>query len=211
MAQPTFAQGGYIDAQGKFVGVSTRARDIIASNGVSAENHILNVNIHLTNTQANLISGAIQRGERGAADGVAPLGPDRKIPAEYLNISLTDCSGIVTDYAALLALTAEDAPHKSTVLVQDASADSTVSSGWAMYFRVSENSEAGDWLKLTEGESLDIDFSQFIHAADTALAEGQRLDAVYCADEEDMAAKNLRPGAIVFMAAENAPDDTPEE
>lgn len=44
------------------------------------------------------------------------------------------------------------------VIVKDATADDTVDSGWASYVW---NDTESKWLKLTEGESLDVDLTQY--------------------------------------------------
>jgi hypothetical protein len=62
----------------------------------------------------------------------------------------------VADITARDALTAEQ--KKSLAFVIDASADSTVTSGAAMYgWDATANSNAGAWVKIAEVESLDID------------------------------------------------------
>jgi len=135
-----------------------------------------------------------------------------------------------------------------------------------MYIRTGEEGTADDWFKLAEGESLDVDFSEFLTEADIGAANGvagldsggkvpkEQLpsasaeqagivklssavdsddettaavpkavksaydladaartaaadaltkaglrDAAYCESEADMAGKNLRDGAVVFM------------
>jgi len=223
MAESSFAQYGYLNENGDFVPKNIRAQDVVDTHGVSAETHQTNGAIHLTTQQAALIAGAIQSAEKGAANGVAPLGGDGKIPSQYISINLTDASLLVADYTALLALNTTAAPLKTTALVQDATGDSTVESGWALYYRVATAGAAADWLKLSEGESLDIDFSQFILNSQKGAAGGvatldvggkvpasqlpdtaTALDAAYCVDETDMRSKNLRPGAVVLMEVQNS-------
>jgi len=46
--------------------------------------------------------------------------------------------------------------------------------------------------------------------ANTAATNALLLDAAYCADETDMASKNLRVGAFVLMEVSNDSADTPE-
>lgn len=64
----------------------------------------------------------------------------------------------VADITARDALSAEQ--KKSLAFVIDATADSTVTQGSAMYaWDASQNSGAGAWVKIAEVESLDIDVS----------------------------------------------------
>ncbi|MDR2044152.1 MAG: tail fiber protein [Clostridium sp.] len=260
MAEPTFARIGYKNASSQFEPLNIRAQDVFTTESVSVETHITDAAKHLTNEQATAITNAIQASQKGAANGVAPLGADSKIPAQYVSIDLFSTSQVVATYNALLALSASAAPLKTTALVQDASGDSTVASGWALYIRTATAGAATDWLKLTEGEGLDIDFSNYIQtsqkdtangvatldgdgkvpgeqlpagstsapgavqlsdavnandsakaatqtAAKTAYDAAMLLDAAYCADETDMASKNLRVGAFVLMAVENTQVD----
>lgn len=53
-----------------------------------------------------------------------------------------------------------DEQKKAFVIVKDASADETVESGYAVYVW---NETDSDWMKLSEGESLDIDLTKYFH------------------------------------------------
>ena len=217
MAEPTFARIGYLNAENEFVPKNIRAQDVFDTNGVSAETHLTDSLKHLTSEQITLIANAVQAAAVGAANGVAPLGSDSKIPAQYIEtITLADVSQIVADIDALLALAATVAPLRTIVFVEDASDDDTVDEGWALYLRKGTAGETlDDWLKLSEGESLDIDFSDHLttddigvtvaskKAADDAMAEAELLDAAYCTSETEMKTLNLRAGALVFMEVEN--------
>lgn len=91
--------------------------------------------------------------EKGVVNGVASLGNDGIIPKTQLP---TD-SGSVERVADI---TARDAIvnlyDNKLVFVIDASADLTVTSGWAMYIY---NLSGITWTKIVDGESLDIDLT----------------------------------------------------
>lgn len=193
----TFADLGYKDGSNNFIPIKTRAANVIAVGGVTAEAHITDSTLHHTDAQisglAATAAGTAITAQKGANNGLAPLGVDGKIPSQYVSLStVADASHIVADYAALLALDTTAAPLKTTVFVTDASGDSTVGAGFALYMRVAEASTAADWVKLTEQESLEVDVSEI-----------SLLDAAFCTSEEDMQSKNLRAGAIVLMQVTN--------
>lgn len=223
MASELMRLGYYKAEDGSFQPVSLKAADIKASNGVTVEQHIANDGIHLSTEQIEKITNAIQSSAIG--ETVAPL-VDGKVPAEYIAVNLANGVENVADYTALIALSAEEAPADKVVLVKDATDDETVQSGWAMYIRIGVAGTADDWFKLVEGESIDIDFSDFLKSSDLsdavnsddskkaasskavktaydraneALTAANLLDVAFCESEADMAGKNLRDGAIVFM------------
>lgn len=202
MAEKNFVQVGYKQGE-KFVPCNLRARDVVASDGTTVEDHIGNTGIHLTAEQARFISGAVQSSEKGAASGVATLDANGKVPASQLDLSKYQTSANVGDYNELLALSATDTPVNSYVFVADATGDSTVKEGWAAYRRVAAEGTATDWCKVSEGESLDITIPDYETRINTAAAEAAKMDFAYCTSEADMAAKNLREGALVLMAVEN--------
>ncbi len=202
MAEKNFVQVGYKQGE-KFIPCELRARDVIAADGTTAEAHISNAGIHLTTEQAQLIASAIQSSEKGVASGIATLGADGKIPASQLDLSKYQTSANVANYDEMLALSEVDAPVNSYVFVAEATGDTTVKEGWAAYRRVAANDAAADWCKVSEGESLDINIPNYDTAINAAVAEAAKLDFAYCTSEADMAAKNLRDGAMVLMAVEN--------
>ncbi len=202
MAEKNFVQVGYVRG-GKFVPGDLRACDIVASDGTTVEAHIADGAKHLTTEQAQLIANAIQSSEKGVASGIATLGADGKIPASQLDLSKYQTSANVANYDEMLALSEADVPVNSYVFVADATGDTTVKKGWAAYRRVAANGAAADWCKVSEGESLDINIPNYDTAINAAVAEAAKLDFAYCTSEADMAAKNLRDGAMVLMAVEN--------
>lgn len=203
MAEKNFVQVGYKQGD-KFVPCDLRARDISASDGTTVEAHIGNAGIHLTAEQALLISGAVQSSEKGAAAGVATLDANGKVPASQLDLSKYQTSANVSSFEELLALSETDVPVNGYVFVADAAGDTTVKEGWAAYRRVAAEGTATDWCKVSEGESLDINIPDYENSIAAVAAEAAKLDVAYCTSEADMAAKNLRDGALVLMAVENS-------
>lgn len=91
------------------------------------------------------------------------LGNDGKILLSALPDTVRAHITYVADIAARNALAADGEEVKGPVYVLDASADSTVDSGWAIYV-ATVTPASGDtpaaiasWTKIGEGESLDID------------------------------------------------------
>lgn len=92
------------------------------------------------------------------------VGPDGKIGLDYLPESVRVHVRMLATYSDLAAATEED--KKGLVYVADASGDPTVATGWAEYLWKDEA-----WVKVAEGESLDVDVSSFI-THDTIQAQG---------------------------------------
>lgn len=83
------------------------------------------------------------------------IGADGKISLDYIPASVRAHVRMIATYADLDDCTAED--KNGLVYVADASGDSTVTAGWAEYLW-----KNGAWVKVAEGESLDVDVSSFI-------------------------------------------------
>lgn len=188
----------------EFINRPIAAKNIISSEDITVEAHMGNKTIHLSPEQVILIANAIQNTEKGAANGVATLNEEGKIPPEQLDLTKYVTSTNVATYDEMLALSTDQAAVNSYVFVSDASNDETVDSGWAIYRRVgSTGNTASDWTKVAERESLDITFKDFSPEIKEAKDEALKLDAVYCESEEDMKTKNLRDGALVFMKTQS--------
>ncbi len=199
----SFVQIGKKTADNKFEGKKLRASDVVAVNGTSAEAHISDAAKHLDAGLTEKINGAVQSTEKGEAGGVATLGADGKVPASQLDLAKYQTSANVANYNELLALSEADAPVNSYVFVADATGDTTVKEGWAAYRRVAANGAAADWVKVSEGESLDIVIPDYETEINAAATEATKMDAVFVASEQELAAKDLRPGALVFMEVTN--------
>lgn len=184
-----------------FVEKPLAAKNVVNTEDITVEAHMADKTIHLSPEQVILIANAIQNSEKGQPNGVATLGADGKINPDQIDLTKYVTSTNVADYSAMLALTTTEAPVNSYVFVSDASADPSVTSDWAIYRRVgAAGNNASDWTKIAEKESLDITFTDYSSDIQDAKDEALKLDAAYCTSEADMKTKNLRDGALVFMA-----------
>ena len=92
----------------------------------------------------------IASNQKGIANGIATLGNDSKIPL----VQLPDDIGSIERVSNISARDSiVNLYDNKMVFVIDASADTTVTSGWAMYIY---NSSTLLWIKVVDGESLDI-------------------------------------------------------
>lgn len=227
MAEKNFAQLGFMNQEGQFQAYPMRARDVIDTKGVSAETHMTDDTIHLTTEQINTINGAVQATEKGAANGVATLGADGKLPAAQIDLAKYQTRANVDTYAEMLALTEADCPVNGYAFVTDATGDPSVKSGWAIYTRVAELGNAADYVKVSEGESIDVtlpDFEQMRTdttaaanaasaaqstadaaqtTADAAALEAAKLSFCVASSEAELEGKNLKQGAMVLMLVDN--------
>lgn len=91
--------------------------------------------------------------QKGAADGVAPLNSSGKIDIAYLDTITLSASFAVADITAMLALTTYTG---NIIVVADASADPSVSSGSASYVKKNDvgSPTLTDFLKLEFGASV---------------------------------------------------------
>lgn len=184
----------------EFINRPLSAKNVINTENITVEAHMKDKTIHLSPEQVILITNAIQSSEKGQPNGVATLGADGKINPDQIDLTKYVSSTNVATYDAMLALSTTDAAVNSYVFVSDASNDATVDSGWAIYRRVGSAGNASDWTKIAERESLDISFTDYSSDIQEAKDEALKLDAAYCTSESDMKTKNLRDGALVFMA-----------
>ena len=105
----------------------------------------------------------------------------------------------VTDITARDALSAEQ--KKSLAFVIDATADTTVTQGSAMYaWDASQNSGAGAWVKIAEVESLDID----VAAIECSYTNMQAGGAVMYDHELEIGMTATELGALLDAAAANS-------
>lgn len=105
----------------------------------------------------------------------------------------------VADITARDALSAEQ--KKSLAFVIDATADTTVTQGSAMYaWEATQNSGAGAWVKIAEVESLDIDVS----AIECSYTNMQAGGAVMYDHELEIGMTATELGALLDAAAANS-------
>ena len=108
----------------------------------------------LTPSQEILLNGAIQSTEKGVANGVMPLDSNGKAPLINLPNNLKEIKIVatITDRDNIIV---GDRFEGLYVLVEDATGDPTVTTGYATYIL-----KAGllntDWFKTGEGESIDL-------------------------------------------------------
>lgn len=92
----------------------------------------------------------IPSSQKGVANGIATLGSDGIIPKGQLPIDSGSVQR-VTDIIARDAIT--NLYDNKLVFVTDASADTTVTAGWAMYIY---STASLSWTKIVDAESLDL-------------------------------------------------------
>lgn len=99
----------------------------------------------------------------GGAGGVAVLGADGKVPASQLPDVLRGTI-VYNQTIAERDLTPTEDREGRLFMVVDASADATVNAGAALYgWNPTLLAGAGDWFKIAEYESLDVDFNVFFN------------------------------------------------
>lgn len=175
----------------------TVAQQVYVSETKTLQDHVDDTNIHLSATERSRLNAT------GNANGYALLDSNGFVPAANINPAVL---AITTEFANIAALTAAGATTNiaegQLVWVNDASGDTTVSSGWAIYRKkvdtdpasldytkvndVPESTQgAGDgvtagWQKVAESESLDV-------VVNWANIEGKPNSAV--ADIDDAVSK----------------------
>lgn len=155
-----------------------------------------------------------------AANGVAKLDADGRLTLDQLPAGLADgiTAGVihyVSDIAARDALTGSD--RNGLVFVIDASADTTVTAGSAVYIwrddlvgDGTQQAPAGDWEKILEKESLDIDLTPYFNKNTMTLddiTDGStyvRIAATWKAEMDDLKAHALRDDDTIHIAGPNA-------
>lgn len=212
----SFARIGHKNAEGKFVPDNLRAQDVYATTGASAEEHITDAGKHLTAEQAEKIAGSVQAAEKGAANGVAALDADGKLPVSQIPTAVTGGMSYQGTFDPATgmdgkggAIPASAAANKGHYWVASAEGEFTPPGASApLQFA------ARDWLVSNGAGYNEIDNTTADAAARQAAAAAQSkaesaetaanlLDAAYCVSEADMASKNLRAGAFVLMEVAN--------
>lgn len=207
----TFVQIGTVNSEGGFEGKLLRARDVVSTTGESAESHISDAAKHLTTEQAEKITGAVQSAVLGAASGVATLDENGKLSSNQLPDVVLGGMNYVGTFDPT---TGQDSKGNSIP------APSAKNKGW--YWKASAAStsytppgntepmdiDVGDWI-VSNGTTYDeVDNTTVDTAArasaQSASEEAAKLDAVFVTSETELAAKNLRPGSLVFMEVTNA-------
>lgn len=123
--------------------------------GVTAYNDLgFMIENELTDSEKALLENA------GAANGVAVLNGDGQVPLSALPPAIHGSVSYVSTYADLA--TVDEVAKGGLVVVLDASGDPTVDAGAAVYAWDSSANPA-DWIKISEYEGLDVDWSVFFN------------------------------------------------
>ncbi len=206
----SFVQIGTVNSEGNFEGKQLRAQDVVAKNGESAEAHIADEAKHLNTDLTAKITGAVQSTALGAASGVATLDENGKLTSAQLPDVVMGGMNYVGTFDPT---TGQDSKGNAIP------APSAKNKGW--YWKASAamtsytppgNTEpmdiaVGDWM-VSNGTTYDeVDNTTVDTAArasaQSASEEAAKLDAVFVTSEAELAAKNLRPGSLVFMEVTN--------
>ena len=113
----------------------------------------------------------------GTANGLVVLDENGMIPLDKLSDSLVSIKIEYTDISDMLSQSASVLPG-ALVMVVDATADSTVKRGWAVYRRNNSGSYSSlseGWTKIAENESLDIEAEWSVF--DTPSSSVEEIDA----------------------------------
>ena len=125
---------------------------------VTLADHVADSNLHITAAERTMLSA------KNAANGILQLDASGFVPVANLNPSVL---AITTEFANIAALDATAVEEGQLVMVTDASADTTVASGWAIYRKrvdtdpasldyTKVNGDDAGWQKLAEAESIDV-------------------------------------------------------
>lgn len=133
----TVAQNVYIDA-------TTKVSD-----------HVVDTNLHITAAERTALTNYNQ------ANGFAKLDSNGFVPTANINPAILAITTEFADIAGMLASTGVE--QGQLVWVNDASADTTVGSGWAIYRKKVDTDPASldytqltSWTKVSEAEMLDV-------------------------------------------------------
>jgi hypothetical protein len=123
--------------------------------GTTVAGHVADTNIHLSAAERTALNAT------NTANGYVKLGADGYVPSSLLNPSVL---AITTEFADIDAMLADTTVTPGQiVMVIDASDDTTVTSGWAIYRkRVGtgiDYTQLAGWQKIAEAESLDVTVS----------------------------------------------------
>lgn len=226
MAERSFGTLGYIDENGKFVPKNVRAQDVIASDGVSAEAHITNGDIHLTTEQAEKIEGAVQSSALGAVSGVATLDANGKLAVNQIPEQLLGKVAYKGTFDPTTGL--DDSGNELPAPAKGNLGWYWIASADGKYTPPGSTEEidftVGDWVISNGTKYSEVDNStadpvarQMATEAKTAAEAAQeaagniQLDAVHVSSESELETLNLRPGALVLMDVTNGASETDDD
>jgi hypothetical protein len=191
MAKATYVKQLVVkDANGKIVAIDMPGEYVFSSDGKTLDAHVIDSTIHFTEAQIALLASP------NSANGVLQLTSQNKIPSQYIGST----GGIKSDtvYASIATRDAAGTgslPIGAVCFVTDASADSTVDSGWAMY-RWSGTA----WTKIYEGESIDA--SRWNGSWETLIGKPSSL----ASEIDAMVALFTNPPHVVTLTTDPATD-----
>jgi len=137
--------------------------------------HVANTNIHLSSEERAAMNNI------NTANGFVKLGADGFVPAANINPAILAITTEFANITALLAATTTQVAEGQLVMVTDASGDSTVGSGWAIYRRKAGTTTLNAltaWQKIAESESIDVVTSWASITGKPSSAVGDIDDAV---------------------------------
>jgi hypothetical protein len=130
----------------------TVSSQVYLTDTLTVKDHVDNTNIHLSAAERLMFTNMNQ------ANGLVQLDSNGFVPTSNINPAVLAITTEFADIAAMLASTGVEPGQ--LVWVNDASADTTVTSGWAIYRkRVGtgiDYTELTGWTKVAEAESLDV-------------------------------------------------------
>lgn len=131
----------------------TLASQVFIDASTTLADHVTDTNLHITATERAALTAT------NSANGYVQLDSQGYVPTGLLNPSVLAVNREYANIAELLNATTTDVVPGQIVMVLDASADSTVDAGWAIYRRLSsanDLSQLSSWQKIAEAESLDV-------------------------------------------------------
>ena len=130
----------------------TVSSQVYLTDTLTVKDHVDNTNIHLSAAERAMFTNLNQ------ANGLVQLDSNGFVPTSNINPAVLAITTEFADIAAMLASTGVEPGQ--LVWVNDASGDTTVTSGWAIYRkRVGvgiDYTDLAGWTKVAESEGLDV-------------------------------------------------------
>lgn len=130
----------------------TVASQVFVTANTTVYDHVTNTNIHLSAAERAMFTNLNQ------ANGLVQLDANGFVPTSNINPAVLAITTEFANIAAMLAST--DVEPGQLVWVNDATGDTTVTSGWAIYRKrvgVSiDYTQLTGWTKVAESEGLDV-------------------------------------------------------
>lgn len=123
------------------------------SSGKTMADHVSDTDVHLSSAERSALTAT------NKANGYVKLDAQGFVPSSLVNPSTIAINTEFATITDLLAASVDDVFPGEIVMVTDATADPSVTAGWAIYRRPvasTKLSELSDWQKIAESESLDL-------------------------------------------------------